>query len=136
MQAWDRQGEALHTATFLANPLACAAALATLEVLTAERLVERSADLGRVVLDRLEVLKPTHGVVEVRGRGLLWGIELDSASRAGAVVQRCLECGILILTAGEEGRTLEICPALSISLEQLETALDILCQILMTGEDH
>ncbi len=134
MAAWDRGGEALHTATFLANPMACAAALATLDVLEDERLVERSARLEPRMRGLFARFAEIEAVAGVRGRGLLWGVELHSARFAGRVVGRCLEEGLLILAAGESGSVLEICPPLSIAERQLEAGLDILFNVLITGE--
>ena len=130
MAAWDRPGEALHTGTFLAHPLACAAALATLDVLDQESLPERARTLGAVVEARLERLTRAPGVVSVRGRGLLWAIELDSAAAARRCAAVALARGLLLLTCGEEGRTLQILPPLTIARQQLETALDLLEDVL------
>ncbi|MDX1384663.1 MAG: aspartate aminotransferase family protein, partial [Thermoanaerobaculia bacterium] len=70
MAAWRTAGEALHTATFTAHPLSCAAALATLDRLEELRLPARARRLGRRVAQRLAGLRGAPGVVDVRGRGL------------------------------------------------------------------
>ena len=78
MDAWPAsEGEALHTQTFLGHPPACAAALASLAVIEEEKLVERAAESGELALERLRArLAGRPGVRDVRGRGLLLGIEL------------------------------------------------------------
>lgn len=128
MDAWPpSDGEAIHTSTFLGNPLACAAGVALLETLEGEGLVDRSAVMGARLL---EVLRDGLGVLdtvlEVRGRGLFLGIELADpetrgpmAGSAVTVAGEALKRGILVLPAGESGHVLEISPPLTITEEQV-----------------
>lgn len=139
MAGWATPGEALHTATFVAHPLACAAALATLDVLEDEDLPARAARLGPGIAARLEPLaERLAGVREVRGRGLLWAIELAGAPTAGAVVAGLLRRGVLALAGGPAGRVLQICPPLVVTRGQLDTALDLLEETLaeVAGKDE
>jgi ornithine--oxo-acid transaminase len=69
-----------HGSTFGGNPLACAAARTALKVLIEEKLVERSAEMGAYFMDKLRTIKGKH-ITEVRGKGLLIGVELDTAAR-------------------------------------------------------
>ncbi len=122
--AWDSPGEARHTATFLAHPIACAAALATLGVLARERLAARAARLGRRVAAELaDWPRRFPAVAAVRGRGLLWGIELATAEAAALFVERALESGFLLLAGGPEGRVTQVAPPLVVSERQLGAAL-------------
>jgi 4-aminobutyrate aminotransferase-like enzyme len=130
VMAWDRPGEALHTGTFLAHPLACAAAIATLDVLAAESLLDRAVELGASIERRAPRWRGFPDVVDVRGRGLLWAVELAYAPAARRAAQKALDRGLLLLTCGAEGRTLQILPPLTIRLEQLEIALDLLEEVL------
>jgi 4-aminobutyrate aminotransferase-like enzyme len=130
MAAWDRSGEAIHTATFLAHPLACAAALATLDVVAEESLPARASTLGASIESRAVRWRALPGVASVRGRGLLWAVELEDARAAGRAVQRALERGLLVLTCGAEGRAIQIVPPLTIRREQLTIALDLLEEVL------
>lgn len=125
-RSWNLGGEALHTCTFLANPLSCSAALAVLDIFENEGLVQRVRDLGQVVGARLRPWRDIPEVVDVRGRGLLWGVELSSRTAAAAIAKDALREGVLILPTGKEGTVLEICPPLTISEAQIEAALDIL----------
>src|SRR5690606_29078710 len=88
MAAWPRStGEAIHTSTFLGNPVACAAALASISGLEEERLVGRAARLGALLRERLTGALAEHpNVGEVRGLGMMVGVELvrDRESRAPA----------------------------------------------------
>ncbi len=128
MAAWETPGEALHTSTFVGHPLACAAALAALDVIAEERLAERAAQLGDSLLGpRLAGWGERFAVVSaVRGRGLLWGVELASRAAAGAFVEGARRRGVLLLAGGPEGRVAQIVPPLSITQKQLSCAIDLL----------
>lgn len=120
---WPDAGEALHTATFLAHPLSCAAALATLAVLEEEGLVERAARLGETIAPRLRQWPERFAVVrETRGRGLLWGVDL-APDAAAEVAGRIRQRGLLALSCGPRGNVLQLAPPLSIAEEQLLFAL-------------
>jgi 4-aminobutyrate aminotransferase-like enzyme len=128
MDAWPvSDGEALRTQTFLGHPPGCAAALASLAVLEEEKLVERAAELGVRALARLGAqLAGRPGVRDVRGRGLLLGIECDSGRRAAAACAAALGRGVIVLTSGDAGQVLSITPPLAIEPEALDAALDVL----------
>lgn len=135
MDAWPpSSGEALHTSTFLGNPMACAAALANLNELHRLELPERAASLGAALELRLSAMLRIPFVREVRGRGLMWGIEIDSGERAFAIVIEALKRGVLLLQAGPAGDVLSLTPPLVISEEQLARAADILEQCLRAME--
>jgi 4-aminobutyrate aminotransferase-like enzyme len=126
-RVWSTRGEALRTSTFLANPVACAAALAVLDVLEQERLPERAARLGQRLAARLTGWPDRFpAVAAVRGRGLLWGIELSSRHAAAAWVAAARRRGVLILAGGPEGKVTQIVPSLTIAEPQLAGALDVL----------
>lgn len=124
-RCWETPGEALHTATFVANPVACAAALAALDVIQEEDLPARAARLGERVSERL-----SRWPVATRGRGLLWGVELGSADIAKRWTAKALARGIILLAGGPEGRVAQIVPPLTIPEEMLERALDTLEEAL------
>jgi 4-aminobutyrate aminotransferase-like enzyme len=125
LEHWPGSGEALHTATFLAHPLACAAALASLEVLEQEDLFARSRRLGEHAGARLRSLS-----VPVRGRGLLWGIEADRPEVAHRWADHALRSGVIALAGGHRGTVLQIVPPLTITEEQLDCALDVIEQVV------
>ena len=112
-----------HGTTFGGNPVACAAALATIEVL--EPLLERSRDLGARALDVLRAA-PNTAVRDVRGVGLMLAVELDSRNAAEAVQARCFDEGMLVLTCGPESNVLRLIPPLTITDVELDLALRIL----------
>jgi len=126
-RCWETDGEARHTATFLANPLACAAALATLDILIEEDLPARAVRLGADLGKRLAAWPDRFPAVEeVRGRGLLWGVQLRTAETAKAWMLGAWSRGILLLAGGPEGRVGQIVPPLTIREEQLAAAVEIL----------
>jgi 4-aminobutyrate aminotransferase/(S)-3-amino-2-methylpropionate transaminase len=131
MDAWPRSdGEALHTSTFLGHPLACAAALAALDRYGPDRVLERVESVGSRLLDRLRGrLSRWPGVAEVRGLGLLIGIELggrDAASAGSRVAMAALRHGLIVLPAGDEGQVVELTPGVTLSDEQIDYAVDAL----------
>src|SRR2546421_436828 len=115
----------VHGTTFGGNPLACAAALATLAILEQEALPERAAVLGEQVLERLTTLR-TPLIREVRGRGLLLGIELNR--RAQPYLEKLTERGILALLAGPN--VIRLLPPLVITEKQLDRVLDVVEEVL------
>jgi 4-aminobutyrate aminotransferase-like enzyme len=126
MDAWPAStGEALHTSTFLGNPLACAAALANLDELErldlAGRVRAREAALGA----RLRRLTACAAVREVRGLGFLWAVEFADAAVANRVVVRGLANGVILLQSGPTGTSITIAPPLTIGERQLSRALEL-----------
>ena len=126
MGAWPKStGEALHTSTFLGNPLACAAALANLEEMqrldVAGHVREREAALGT----RLRGLLGHAHVRDVRGVGFLWAVEFADAGLANRVVVHALGTGLILLQSGPTGTSITIAPPLTIDEEQLSRALTL-----------
>jgi 4-aminobutyrate aminotransferase/(S)-3-amino-2-methylpropionate transaminase len=118
MAAWARGGEVVHTSTHAGAPLACAVALATLEAVRSRKLVDRSRDVGARVLASLRAdLEGVPGVVDVRGAGLMIGVELESPARGLAAMRGLLESGFLVITGGVRGEVLTLTPALTIAEE-------------------
>jgi 4-aminobutyrate aminotransferase-like enzyme len=127
MDAWPvSSGEALHTSTYMGNPMACAAALATIHEHERLELAERARHVGLALASRLDALRSLRHVVDVRGRGMLWGIQLRSPSVAQAVVSRALANGVIVLQSGTGGDVLAITPPLVITERQLYRAIEII----------
>lgn len=136
ISAWKGPGEARHTATFVAHPLACASALASLDSLVRQRLCARAARLGARLAERLADWPRRHDpVLAVRGRGLLWGLEMARPEYAKALVRRAASRGLLALAGGPTGTVLQLCPPLVITQRQLDRAISILDAILDAGFD-
>lgn len=129
MDAWPpSSGEAMHTSTFLGHPLACAAGLGFLETLEAEQLAGRAASLGEQAVGSLRAaLAGCGSVKDVRGRGLMLGVELDGpAGVAAQVAERCVDQGLIVLPAGADGRVVELTPPATIWTEELEEGVEAL----------
>lgn len=131
-EAWPAsQGEALHTQTFLGHPASCAAAIASLAVSKREDLPGRARDLGAEVLRSLhERFDSLPLVREVRGIGLMIGIECIRPDIALAAAGAMLEAGYVLLPSGEGGRVLSLTPPLSIGRQAILDACDTLTAIL------
>jgi 4-aminobutyrate aminotransferase len=112
-----------HGSTYGGNPVACAAALATLRLLR-DGLVDHAARLGESMLEALRDLAERHPFVrEARGLGLMIGVEFDSAEVADAVEIACFTRGLLVLRAGDT--TIRIAPPLVLREEQAKAGLRI-----------
>ncbi|MFO0755897.1 MAG: aspartate aminotransferase family protein [Byssovorax sp.] len=133
MSAWAREdrGEVVHTSTHAGSPVACAAAIATLDALRFKRLVVRSRELGETALAAFKkALEGAAGVVDVRGAGLMIGIELDAPERALRAMAGMLSRGYLVLTGGTRGEVLTLTPALTIGDERLMDTAKTLGEVL------
>jgi acetylornithine/succinyldiaminopimelate/putrescine aminotransferase len=116
-----------HAATFGGNPFASAVALETLTTILDEDLPGRAARLGARILDRFYGLKTRLPVIKaVRGRGLLIGIEVRGDAKG--IVARCMDRGLLVLTAGDD--VLRLVPPLILSEAEADEGLAILEKVL------
>jgi 4-aminobutyrate aminotransferase len=121
-----------HASTFGGNPISIAAALATMDILQREAIAN-AANVGGKILERLQAWKQTHPLVgDVRGRGLMIGIELvkNKTTREPATALRnrvetlAFERGLMILGCGET--SIRLCPPLIVNEHEASVALDIL----------
>ena len=133
--AADVLGPGSHGSTFGGNPLACRAGIAVLDVLTSAQLIERAATVGTRILDGFcQALDGVAGVVQIRGRGLMIGIELDRP--CGELVPSALAEGMLInVTAGSVVRLL---PPLIIDNAQADCIIDTVSRLIrefLTGTE-
>ena len=124
----DKLKPGTHAATFGGNPLAARAALATIETIEADNLLERAVQIGEKFRARFLALREKCPLVaEVRVKGAMIGVEL--AVEGAAVVQACLQKGLLINCTHQT--VLRLLPALTISDEQIDDGCDILCEVLL-----
>jgi acetylornithine/LysW-gamma-L-lysine aminotransferase len=116
-----------HTSTFGGNPTACAAALASLEVIEKQGLVEKAKNLGDYFLQELRRLE-CNKIREVRGLGLMIGIELKE--KAGPYVQALMRKGVIVLLAGPT--VIRLLPPLVITKEEIDVVVDSLKEAFTT----
>lgn len=115
-----------HASTFGGNPLACAAGLAVCQVLIEGRILDQARRMGEYLVKGLADVKDRHRVVrDVRGRGLLQGMELDIDAKA--VVADCLSRGVLVNATSE--RVLRFVPPLIITQREIDRVLEVLSAI-------
>jgi 4-aminobutyrate aminotransferase len=128
ISTWSRS---THGSTFGGNPVACAAALATIELLE-EGLVENAAKVGALLKEQLTKLKGRHSAIgDVRGLGLMIGVDFEKKDGSHApdgqlrdrVMQKSFEKGLLLLSCGES--TLRFCPPLIVTPAETKTAVEI-----------
>ena len=111
-----------HGSTFAGGPLISAAALATIEVIKEEKLVQRSEELGRYLRTALERLGPR----EIRGQGLMVGLDLDADCKV--MVEKALQKGVLINNTGEH--TLRLIPPLVVTKEEIDRVVTVIGELL------
>jgi 4-aminobutyrate aminotransferase / (S)-3-amino-2-methylpropionate transaminase / 5-aminovalerate transaminase len=136
MEAWPpSEGEAIHTSTFLGNPIVCTAALSHLERLQARGLVRRAARRGAALARRLAAWTRRYPIAgDARGLGLMQGVELMADRRTGKpapeaaarIAAAALRRGVLLLTEGPDHNVLALTPPLTITTRQLRFALDVI----------
>jgi putrescine aminotransferase len=124
----------LHTTTFGGNPLACAAAIATIDILLEEKLPERAAEVGEYFLQGLKDAAKGHEdkVLEIRGIGLMIGIEFHKEEIGYEVSKAMFDRGILVTGTLVNSKTIRIEPALTISYEEVNTVIKTFKEVLST----
>ena len=117
-----------HGSTFGGNPVACAAGLATLDLIE-DGLMDNAGRVGAVLQEGLREIATGHqDVTDVRGRGLMVALELKTPELANRLVQSAFERGLLLLTAGS--RAVRICPPLVLTPDEASTGLEIIASAL------
>jgi 4-aminobutyrate aminotransferase-like enzyme len=141
MDAWPpSEGEAVHTSTFMGHPLSCASALAALRATEAEDAPAGAERLGARLMEALtRRLSGVPGVGEVRGMGLLLGVELvranggPAAGSAAGVTTAALRRGVIVLPAGDHGDVVELTPPVVLTGEQADYAVEVLVSAIAGG---
>jgi 4-aminobutyrate aminotransferase-like enzyme len=119
-----------HASTFGGNCLACAAAVATIEAIEEDNLLQQAAEIGRYAQGKLRSLKDKHSIIDhVRGIGMMIGIQL---TRPGAaIVAACLEKGLRINCTHDT--VIRFMPPMTVTREQIDAAIDIFDSVLSEG---
>ncbi len=129
MQMWPKGA---HGTTFGGNPVSCAAAVATIEIIQKEGLLERALQTGGHAMARLRSMQKKYPCIgDVRGLGLMIGIEFITASGEpdtvglNEVIRRCLEKGLVLLECGVDKNIIRLAPPLVVKKEEIDAGLDI-----------
>ena len=131
MDSWpESQGEAIHTSTFLGNPLGCAAALAAIAEMKRLQLANRANELSSYLTQALRHLDTSQSSA-IRGKGLMLGLEVDNAPR---LCNRLLQRGIIAIPEGDRNEVLGLTPPLMITKLQLDYCLEALAALLNCSE--
>lgn len=121
----DKWRTGSHGGSYNGNPLGCAAALATIDVITEPGFLDNVRARGTQLIDGLRALQQLDGsLLHVRGRGLMVASEFDSADRAEAIVEHCLrESNLILMLAGTRNRTIRWMPPLVVTSDEINEAL-------------
>ncbi|MBB2976632.1 4-aminobutyrate aminotransferase/(S)-3-amino-2-methylpropionate transaminase [Microbacterium endophyticum] len=124
--------------TYGGNPIACAAALAAIDVYENDALIERAVEIEKILFARLEEMQARDSRIgDVRGRGAMVAVELadpdtgapDSALAAD-IAKACIAAGVIVLTCGTYGNVIRFLPPLSIGDELLHEGLDVVAEVM------
>lgn len=131
MLATDRIAQAFtpgnHASTFGGNPLAMAAAKATVKTILQEGVLENCQKVGNYFLSQLKKLRQKHNIIsEIRGKGLMLAVELSI--EADDIVNKCLHRGLLINSTG--GKTIRFVPPLIITAQDVDRAIKVLDDVM------
>ena len=116
-----------HASTFGGNPLACAAAIAVIEAIEEEYLLDNAIKMGQYTSQKLQQLKETHPIIDhIRGKGLMIGIQLTETGKD--IVDKCLEKGLRINCTHDT--VLRFMPSMTVTTDQIDQAIKILDSVL------
>jgi acetylornithine/succinyldiaminopimelate/putrescine aminotransferase len=131
MKALSENPPLSHVTTFGGHPVCCASALASIEVILKERLTDWAARRGEEIQCRLrEIGKKTGRVKEIRGMGLMIGLELVDAPTTRRLVKRALELGLILGWTLHSDTVVRIAPPLTLSEYEMVEGLTVIERIL------
>lgn len=128
----ESKGEAIHTGTFFGHPLSCQLGKVQLEALTNYNYPQKNKEKGQSYLDLLiEKLSDLDAVKEIRGEGLMLGIEFHKQGHGAFAMDELRKSGVIALASGSLGEVLSLTPAFNISDKLFESAVEKLRSILV-----
>lgn len=129
MSKWPKGA---HGTTFGGNPVSCAAACATIDKIEKDGLLENSAKMGGYCMEHLhEIRKRTKGIGDVRGLGLMIGVEIvkdgtaPDRARLEIVMKKCLEKGLVIIECGVDKNVARLMPPITVTKDDIDRALKV-----------
>lgn len=128
----------IHSSTFGGNALACAAGVAAIDAIREEGLLDQARDKGRFLLEGLRQVQRAHpGVIkEVRGRGLMVGVELAREGLGGFIIADIIQNGLIAIHSLNNERVIRFLPPAVTTYEQLQRGLDIFAAAVARAERH
>jgi len=115
-----------HGGTMSGNPVSCAAAVATIDVIENEKLADNALKLGGYLKLKLDKLKKSYpAILDVRGLGLMIGVEFKDGNIAKQILADCLKGNLILITCGTYDHVIRFIPPLIVTKEQIDAALNI-----------
>ena len=116
-----------HGGTFGGNPVCCAAGVATIKAIKQEKMLANAAKLGAYLKTKLIELKEDYPelIIDVRGRGLMIGVDFGASELVKKVINACLEKRLVLISTGGDGTVIRFIPALNVKKAEIDTALKI-----------
>jgi 4-aminobutyrate aminotransferase len=128
MQHWN---PGAHGSTMTGNPVTCAASLATIEIIEKDKLVKNAGAMGALLMDGLKkIAKETPLIKDVRGLGLMIGVEMLDSDVTKKVLKIALEHKLLLISTGGTGKVVRFIPALNITKKEINIALETFKTVL------
>jgi len=113
-----------HGSTFGGNPVSCAAAIATLQVIKEQKLLANAAKLGGYLIGELKKLQKKYPAIkDVRGLGLMIGVDFGANPPVKSIMNQCLKQGVLMIPTGADGTVMRLIPPLNVTRAQVDQAL-------------
>lgn len=131
----DLWSKGSHGGTYGGNPMGCAAALATIDIISGDGFLENVDARGKQLVEGLTDLQAQHrSIVDVRGLGLMSAAQFSNADTAARVVAHCRDQSNLILMTAGKGKSVRFMPPLTVSADEIDLALNALEKALVDGQ--
>ncbi|MFA5929061.1 MAG: aminotransferase class III-fold pyridoxal phosphate-dependent enzyme [Candidatus Margulisiibacteriota bacterium] len=131
----DQWKPSAHGGTFTGNPVCCAAGLATLAVVEEEKLLENTTEVGRYLLESFtKSMKKCRILKDVRGLGLMIGLELESNEQVKKVLELCLQQKVILISCGLHDQVVRLAPPLILKMKDAKKAFKIIRQGLLDAQ--
>ncbi|MCX5750809.1 MAG: aminotransferase class III-fold pyridoxal phosphate-dependent enzyme [Candidatus Saganbacteria bacterium] len=128
MEQWS---PGAHGGTMGGNPVACAAGLAMLEVIQKQKILDNVQSMGGYLKQKLLALQAQYPKIkEVRGLGLMLGVDFKDSAYAKHIINTCLSRGLVLISTGADGQVVRFIPPLNVAKAQVDNALQIFERVL------
>ena len=115
-----------HGGTMTGNPVTCAAAIATLDVMEKEKIPQAALKMGKYMKAKLDGLKQKYpSIVDVRGLGLMIGVEFKDGAAVKKVLDSCIKGGLILISCGTRDQVIRVIPPLIVNKGQIDSAMKI-----------